>query len=354
MDNDDARRSLAGLAGHAARELLTKQPHWGDAILCDGLLCAAEALNDDAPAQAAEQWFAAKLAAGPSLSGWFWFWAAEALPALNLHLRTGKGEYLDYARAIVNAFETKATHTPDGAIVPHPPALEVWVDVSYFTAPAMALLGRLTGDRSLLERALDQLIVHWRNLADRATNLLWHVAYVDKKTHSPCLWARGNSWFSIAAPSVILIVDSEGSRNRYREKMDLVERALVGQLNAVIALQDPSGLWHTVIDRTDSYLETSAAAGFADALGRAVFGRCAGLDLERARAAHDRALAAIAAKINDAGEFTGVSQQTPPGDFAFYNSIAVGTASFGTGLCLSALSGALAPGRDPLDRESAR
>ncbi|HYB90068.1 MAG TPA: glycoside hydrolase family 88 protein [Candidatus Binataceae bacterium] len=345
MNKDDARRSLARLAGHASRELLTKQPHWGDAILCDGLLAAAEALNDDAPAKAVERWFAPKLAAGPALAGWFWFWAAEALPALNLHLRTGRGEYLDYARAIVDAFETRATRTRDGAIVPHPPALEVWVDVSHFTAPAMALLGRLTADAPLIERALDQLIVHWRNLADPATDLLWHVAYAEKNTHSPCLWARGNSWFSIAAPMVISIVESEGYHDRYREKTDLVQRALVRQLCAVIALQDPSGLWHTVIDRPDSYLETSAAAGFADALGMAVTARYAGLDIERARAAHESALAAIAAKINDAGEFTGVSQQTPPGDFAFYNSIEVGAAPFGTGLCLSALSHALAPDR---------
>ncbi|MGB0060253.1 hypothetical protein [Candidatus Binatus sp.] len=41
------------------------------------------------------------------------------------------------------------------------------------------------------------------------------------------------------------------------------------------------------------------------------------------------------------GAFTDVSQQTPPGDFAFYNSIEVGTAPFATGVCMMALSEAV-------------
>ena len=58
-----------------------------------------------------------------------------------------------------------------------------------------------------------------------------------------------------------------------RTKLDAIESAVVRQLNAVIKLQDESGLWHTVIDRPDSYLEASSAAGFASALGWAIFFR---------------------------------------------------------------------------------
>ena len=46
-------------------------------------------------------------------------------------------------------------------------------------------------------------------------------------------------------------------------------------------------------------------------------------------------------KIDETGAFNGVSQQTPPGDFAFYNSIEIGTAPFATGVCMMALSEAL-------------
>src|SRR6266849_9081758 len=85
IEHNEMRRSLERLSAHASAEILAKQPHWGDAILSDGLLYAARALKTDAPVAAAQQWFAPKLAQGPRTSGWFWFWAAEALPALDLH-----------------------------------------------------------------------------------------------------------------------------------------------------------------------------------------------------------------------------------------------------------------------------
>jgi unsaturated rhamnogalacturonyl hydrolase len=341
MNSERIRQDLARMAAHGGVELRQKHPHWGDAILCDGLLYAARALGSDAPAAEARAWFSPKLANGPRTDGWIWFWSAEALPALDLYIGSGEQGYLDYARAVVSALESKATHTPDGAIVPHPPALEVWVDISYFSAPAMARLGRLLSDPALIERAFDQLEAHQRHLQDPSTGLFWHVAFIDKQAHSPCLWARGNSWFSIAVPEVMAEVARAGLRERFAAKIAPIERALARQLNAVVELQDRSGLWHTIIDRADSYLEASAAGGFALALGRALRMQVGGLDLARAREAYERALAALCDKINRDGEFTGVSQQTPPGDFAFYNSIELGTAPFGTGVCLMALSEAL-------------
>jgi len=338
MNAREVRPVLERLAKHASADLLVKEPHWGDAILCDGLARASADLDQDAPLQAALHWFEPKLRSGPKLSGWFWFWSAEALAAIDLNLATRRPEFLDYARTIVSAIETTATRTPDGAVVPHPPAMEVWVDVAYFTAPAMAALGRITRDEALIERALDQLLVHHRNLVDADTCLCWHVSYVDKGSHSQCLWARGNSWFSIAATQVIGSISASAEQARCKDKAAAVREALVRQLNAVVPLQDESGLWHTVIDRPDSYLEASATAGFALALGRAVARKLDGLDVPRASEAYQRAIAAICSKVNEAGEFTGVSQQTPPGDFAFYNSVKVGTAPFGTGICMMALS----------------
>ncbi len=205
----------------------------------------------------------------------------------------------------------------------------------------MARLGRLLADAALIERALGQLEAHQRHLQDSSTGLFWHVAFIDKQAHSPCLWARGNSWFSIAVPEVLNEVARAGLSERFAHKTAPLERALARQLNAIAALQDRSGLWHTIIDRADSYLEASAAGGFALALGRALRMQLGGLDRARAREAYERALAALCDQINRDGEFTGVSQQTPPGDFAFYNSIELGTAPFGTGVCLMALSEAL-------------
>ena len=288
MDSTEIRNALERLTANASRELLAKQPHWGDAILCDGLLYAARVLRSDAPVEAAQRWFEPKLAAGPRTNGWFWFWAAEALPALDMYAKTNDPRYLEYARAIAGFMETSAARTADGAYVPHPPALEVWIDVCYFTAPALALLGRMSGDSEMIERAADQMIVHRDHLIDPGSGLFWHVAYVERKSHSQCLWARGNSWFSIAAPQVLAEIEAAGGTHRLAAKVGKIRAALARQLNKIVSLQDESGLWHTVIDRDDSYLEASSAAGFALALGRALRTRLSGLDEARAR---DRVLA---------------------------------------------------------------
>lgn len=338
---DEIEAALTRLAARGASQLGSGQPHWGDAILCDGLTYAARALESRAPLADAQRWLAPKLAAGPDTGRWIWSWSAEALPALDLHVATGEARYLDYGRALVAALDSKTARTTTGAIIPHPPAVEVWVDITYFSAPAMARLGRLTGDAAMVERALDQLLVHWRHLLDESSGLMWHVAYPDRQGHSPCLWARGNSWFSIAAAEVMAEVRQAELADRLESKVSTVAEALGRQLGAVIELQDAGGLWHTVIDRADSYLESSASAGFALGLGRALRQRLGGIDRARAAQAHARALRAVCARIDSAGSFTGVSQQTPPGDFDFYQSIEVGTAPFGTGVGLMALAEAL-------------
>jgi rhamnogalacturonyl hydrolase YesR len=120
IDKNHIRESLSRLTTHASAELLAKKPHWGDAILCDGLLYASMALKTDAPVESAIKWFAPKLSSGPNTGGWFWFWAAEALPALDLHVKTDERRYLDYARAIIDAVQHKTTRTADGAPVPIP------------------------------------------------------------------------------------------------------------------------------------------------------------------------------------------------------------------------------------------
>src|SRR5216684_4347142 len=210
MDHHAIKGKLELLTGKASSELLSKEPHWGDAILCDGLIYATRALSEDGPAESVVTWFEPKLANGPRTSGWIWFWSAEALPALDIYLLRSDTRYLEYARNVVSALEKTAVKTTDGAIIPHPPAVEVWIDIGYFSAPAMARLGRLSQDGAMVERALDQLLLHQRHLHDPATGLFWHVAYPEKMAHSACLWARGNSWFSIAAPEVLSEVRMAG------------------------------------------------------------------------------------------------------------------------------------------------
>ena len=116
MNAREVRPVLERLVKRSSAELLVKEPHWGDAILCDALVEASATLDSDAPLQAAIGWFEPRLSRGPKLTGWFWFWAAEALAAVDLHLVTRRADFLNYAREVVVAFETNTTRTADGEI----------------------------------------------------------------------------------------------------------------------------------------------------------------------------------------------------------------------------------------------
>jgi unsaturated rhamnogalacturonyl hydrolase len=114
-------------------------------------------------------------------------------------------------------------------------------------------------------------------------------------------------------------------------------------MEAVVRLQDASGLWHTVLDRPDSYLETSCAAMFALAIvggvqrgpdGRSLLqgGWLPAEMLASARRAWD----GVRAQVTPEGRVTGVSAGTPPGDFETYQKVPLGSQTFGTGLVLLA------------------
>jgi rhamnogalacturonyl hydrolase YesR len=62
------------------------------------------------------------------------------------------------------------------------------------------------------------------------------------------------------------LLEMPRSHKDYKKIKDL----FVTHLKAILTYQSQSGLWHQVIDRPDSYLETSGTAMFAIGLARAI------------------------------------------------------------------------------------
>jgi unsaturated rhamnogalacturonyl hydrolase len=67
------------------------------------------------------------------------------------------------------------------------------------------------------------------------------------------------------AMAELLSVLPENHRDRPKV-LDIFQRGVQG----AAAVQGPTGLWHQLLDRTDSYLETSASAMFTFAIARGV------------------------------------------------------------------------------------
>jgi rhamnogalacturonyl hydrolase YesR len=312
--------------------------HWGDGILMLGLLEAADALGEERYAQGARRWLDAQLAEGVNLAeGATWDWGALPLPALALYRRSREEPYLALARQVCEHITTGARRTPDGAVLTHAGRPQLWVDSMYFTAPTLVRTAAVTGEQRYVEEALREVEVHARHLLDASTGLFSHMWDEESGQRSPCPWARGNAWATLATLEVLNALPQDHPRRPPLAEM------FRRQMDAVVRLQDASGLWHAVLDRPDSYLETSCAAMFALAIVGGVQGGPDGRSLLQGGwlpadmlASARRAWDGVQAQVTPEGRVTGVSAGTPPGDFETYRRVPLGSQTFGTGFVLLA------------------
>ena len=111
----------------------------------------------------------------------------------------------------------------------------------------------------------------------------WYSGYCFQGRHhfGQAYWGRGNSWFTACAVDFAEWIPDGPVRR-------LILNTWQEQCKALLSVQDPeSGLWHTLLDQPDSYLETSASAAIAYGLLK---GSRLGLLDEDCRAAGEKAL----------------------------------------------------------------
>lgn len=163
-------------------------------------------------------------------------------------------EYLGFAQRVANYLMITAPRTPDGALTHFDG--QVWVDTYISVVPFLVEVNRVTGKQMYLDEATAQLIAHTDVLQDPETGLYKH-AWDENAGEflSSSYWARGNSWNMIASAQVLHVLPVT---HPFRSQVVTIAQ---DQAQALAALQDDSGLWRTVVNRPDFYLESSGSAG---------------------------------------------------------------------------------------------
>ncbi|QQM29772.1 glycoside hydrolase family 88 protein [Martelella lutilitoris] len=210
---------------------------------------------------------------------------------------------------------------------------QMWDDTLMMTVLPLAKIGLVLDRPDYIEEAKYQFLIHTQYLADRKTGL-WYHGWTFDGNHSfaNALWARGNSWVTIAIPEFIDMLTLPES--------DPVARHLIAtyrrQARMLKETQAPSGLWHTLIDDPESYEEASAAAGFAYGLLKGVRMRLIGPEyLETA----ERAVKGVVDNISDDGELLNVSFGTAIGaDLDHYREIKLTSMPYGQAMAMFCLS----------------
>jgi len=145
-----------------------------------------------------------------------------------------------------------------------PQAQSLWADDAYMGIPALAEMGHLTGDRRWFDDAVKQVELMSAKLFKPADGPLRPRL---ERAQSGCaavlLGPRGRLDHHRDVRRARRA--AEGSSGREK-----VLTQLRAALNGVARYQSGSGLWHQMVDRNDSYLETSATAMFTYGLAHAV------------------------------------------------------------------------------------
>jgi unsaturated rhamnogalacturonyl hydrolase len=201
---------------------------------------------------------------------------------------------------------------------PLPNAL--WLDDLYMSVPALAQMGNLTGDNKYFDDACKQILQFSQRMYNTNVNLYMHGWIQDMNPHPEFYWARCNGWALLAMSELLdVLPETNPSRNKILDQFRIHLRGLASYQSGV-------GFWHQLINRNDSYYETSATAIFTYCAAHAInkgwvdaqaFGPMAVLGWN-----------AVATKVNTKGEVEGTCVGTGMSfDPAFYYNRPVNVAA---------------------------
>lgn len=187
----------------------------------------------------------------------------------------------------------------------------LWLDDLYMGVPALAQMGTLTGEKKYFDDAARQLLQFTARMFNREKGLYMHGWVEGMTVHPQFHWARANGW-AIMAMVELLDVLPENHASR---------AAILAQLQAhvkgLVSYQSGSGFWHQLLDRSDSYLETSATAIYAYCIAHAV--NKGWIDRMAYGPAAILAWNAVTTKVNSRGQVEGTCVGTGMAfDPAFY------------------------------------
>ncbi len=176
-----------------------------------------------------------------------------------------KKEYRAYLDRAANYISHKQLRFADGTLSrPQPRNMTIWADDLFMSVPFLARMGKLTGDRRYFDDAIKQVENFNKYLYDPASGLFFHNYYSEVGMNGVAHWGRCNGWLAMA--QVELLKNLPANHPKRAQLIKLLLRQMVG----FSRYQDQTGLWHQVLDKPDSYLETSVTAMFVYAIAHSV------------------------------------------------------------------------------------
>ncbi|MBC6989053.1 glycoside hydrolase family 88 protein [Hymenobacter sp. BT491] len=212
----------------------------------------------------------------------------------------------------MNYIMTKEFRLADGTLArnrPQPNTL--WLDDLYMSIPAISQMGKLTGERRYYDESVKQFTQFSQRMFDKDKGLYMHGWVQGMTVHPEFHWARANGWALLTKVELLDVLPEDHPGRA------AVLAQLQAHVKGLAAVQSGTGFWHQLLDRNDSYLETSATAIYAYAIAHAV--NKGWIDAKAYGPVALLAWNAVSTKVTPTGQVEGTCVGTGMGfDPAFY------------------------------------
>lgn len=187
----------------------------------------------------------------------------------------------------------------------------LWLDDLYMSVPALAQMGKLTGESKYYNEAVGQILQFSKRMFVKEKGLYMHGWVESSEEHPAFFWGRANGW---ALLTMVEVLDVLPANHPERSK---VLAQLKEHVKGLTSYQSGDGFWHQLLDKNDSYLETSATAIYAYCIARAV--NKGWIDAIAYAPVANLAWHAVSTQINNEGQVEGTCVGTGMAfDPAFY------------------------------------
>lgn len=185
---------------------------------------------------------------------------------IRTHLKDPDPRYLEWIEVVDDFIAHGQFRFEDGTLArQRPQPRSLWTDDMYMGVSFLAQMGRLTKDPQYWHDAVRQVTQLSARLFNEEKGLYDHGWSENTDGYDPRFyWGRANGWAALAMAELLSELPAEFPG---REQ---VLRYFRQHLRHLVELQDGSGLWHNLLDRESTYLETSASAMFVYAIARGV------------------------------------------------------------------------------------
>ncbi len=212
----------------------------------------------------------------------------------------------------INYIFNKEYRLKDGTLARNRPLKNtIWLDDMFMGVPAMAQMGKMTGQKKYFDEVVKQIRQFSARMFNKELGIYMHGWVESMNPHPEFHWGRANGWALLTLTEVLDVLPE----NHPGFKMVLDQYR--AHVKGLAKYQDGTGFWHQLLDKSDSYLETSATAIYTYCIAHGV--NKGWLDVKAYAPMSLLGWSAVASKVNDKGQVEGTCVGTGMAfDPAFY------------------------------------